>query len=87
MSLQSTLLYNQSRPQTTAPPTLPITLLTSMAQRAWQDEYTTIEIESLVVSLIGQGFLKAYIAHSRGLIVFQKGPKMGFEPFVSMYND
>lgn len=82
----SVVLYRQSRPTINGPPTLPIPLLTTLAQQAWQEDLNSVEVEAMVVSLIGQGFLKAYIAHARGLIVFQKA-KMGFEPFASLYSD
>lgn len=82
------MLYRQTQPVTNGPPTLPIRLLTSLAQQAWCDEaLSELEVEAVAISLIGQGFIKAYVSHSRGLVVFKKGRTMGFEPFAHIYND
>ena len=33
-----------------------------------------------------QGLMKAYILHSKGLVVLQKGPHRGFPPLESVYH-
>ncbi|KDN43202.1 hypothetical protein K437DRAFT_225747, partial [Tilletiaria anomala UBC 951] len=69
-----------------ASPTLPLSDLLILARAAWQDpELTLVDVESIVASLIAQGYVKAYILHSKALIVFQKGERMGLVPMNSVY--
>ncbi|GAA5981148.1 hypothetical protein JCM5350_007175 [Sporobolomyces pararoseus] len=42
------------------------------------------DIESMTVSLMDQGYLKAYIMHSKRLLVLQKGKHFGFPPLSSI---
>lgn len=57
-----------------------------MARLAWQDaDLTLSDVESIVASLISQGYIKAYMIQSKGLVVFQKGPKMGLVPMNEVY--
>ncbi|GAA6021259.1 hypothetical protein JCM11491_001529 [Sporobolomyces phaffii] len=42
------------------------------------------DIESIAVSLMDQGYIKAYIMHSKRLLVLQKGQHFGFPPLSSV---
>lgn len=78
------------------PPTLHITNLVRPAQLAWND--TTLaedDVECMVANLVEQvstrrpltrqGLMKAYILHSKGVVVLQRGPHKGFPPIASVY--
>ena len=57
-----------------------------MARLAWHDaDLTLLDVESIVASLISQGYIKAYIMQSKGLIVFQKGDRMGLVAMNEVY--
>ena len=58
-----------------------------MARLSWQDAELTLEdVESIVASLISQGYIKAYILHSKAIVVFQKGDRMGLVQMNSVYS-
>ncbi|GAA5964715.1 hypothetical protein JCM3765_004366 [Sporobolomyces pararoseus] len=73
------------------PPTLNLELLLTCAKYAWsraeeelEAELDLDDIESITVSLMDQGYLKAYIMHSKRLLVLQKGKHFGFPPLSSI---
>ncbi|PKI83099.1 hypothetical protein MVES1_002893 [Malassezia vespertilionis] len=69
-----------------APPTLCMNLLVGPARLAWEDASLGLDdIECIAANLVDQGLMKAYILHSKGLIVLQKGPYFGFPPLASTY--
>ncbi len=70
-----------------APPTLRVDMLLSAARLAWRDpSLQPSDIEAILASLIDQGFVKGYILHSKGVLVLQKGPHMGFPPIWTVFN-
>lgn len=70
-----------------APPTLRVDKLLSAARLAWRDpSLQPSDIEAILASLIDQGFVKGYILHSKGVLVLQKGPHMGFPPIWTVFN-
>lgn len=44
-----------------------------------------LDLESIVASLIDQGYIKGYTFHSKGIVVFQKGPTLGFPRVRDVY--
>ncbi|CAO1624306.1 unnamed protein product [Parajaminaea phylloscopi] len=44
-----------------------------------------VDIECIVASLIDQGYIKGYTFHSKRLLVFQKGPSLGFPRVRDVY--
>lgn len=71
------LLITQARTHK-IPPTLDLHDLLPMARYAWQDpDLDLFDLESIAASLIDQGYIKAYILHSKSLIVFKKDDEMG----------
>ncbi|WFD44753.1 hypothetical protein MPSI1_003424 [Malassezia psittaci] len=69
-----------------APPTLPLAQLVRPARLAWNDEKLELsDIECAAANLVDQGLIKAYILHSKGLVVLQKGPHLGFPPLATIY--
>ncbi|TNY24716.1 COP9 signalosome complex subunit 12 [Rhodotorula diobovata] len=75
----------------TGPPTLALSALLAAARLAFPpdsggggSDLDLDDVESMCVSLMEQGYLKAYILHSKGLLVLQKGPQAGFPPVSSV---
>ncbi|WFD29860.1 hypothetical protein MSPP1_000874 [Malassezia sp. CBS 17886] len=81
------LLLQHSTPlSTTAPPTLPLARLVLPVQLAWGDPSLTLDdLECMAANLIDQDLMKAYILHSKRLVVLQKGPHRGFPAVASVY--
>ncbi len=85
-SPRSLLVYRASKGLEAARPTLELSELYKMARLAWQDaEMTVMDVESMVTSLIGQGYIKAYIQHEKGIIVFNQ-QDMGMVPMGKLYS-
>lgn len=62
-------------------------ILLAAARMAWRDSSLQLEdIEAIVASMIDQGFIKGYILHSKGMLVLQKGPHMGFPPIWTIFD-
>jgi len=83
-------------PVSNKPPTLQIATLVRPAQLAWND--TTLskdDVECMVANLVEQvsmwrlltrqGLMKAYILHSKGVVVLQRGPHKGFPTIADVY--
>lgn len=69
-----------------APPTLALQSLVLPARHAWNDDSLMFEdLECVAANLIDQGLMKAYILHSKGMIVLQRGPHRGFPPMSDVY--
>ena len=70
--------------QSNGPPTLPLsTMLTAATVSFGQTEQLDQDdIEAMCASLMEQGYIKAYIWQSKGMMVLQKGDRLGF-PAVS----
>ncbi|GAA5854329.1 hypothetical protein JCM8547_001782 [Rhodosporidiobolus lusitaniae] len=68
------------------PPTLALYLLLSAARVSFPDGETLDidDVEGMCASLMEQGYVKAYILHSKRLLVLQKGPLCGFPPVSSV---
>lgn len=47
--------------------------------------YSQLDEECILASLVDQGYIKGYTFHSKGLVVFQKGDRMGFAPVSAVY--
>ncbi|GAA5874257.1 hypothetical protein JCM16303_005791 [Sporobolomyces ruberrimus] len=96
LARQTLLVSTNGQPlPTTGPPTLSLSLLLKAARIAWRtttiggsgaagEELDEDDIESVAVSLMDQGYLKAYIMHSKRLLVLQKGKHFGFPPLSSI---
>lgn len=68
------------------PPILRMASLLGAVRMAWGNPTLTLEdIECMAANLIDQGLIKAYIWHSKGLLVLQKGPQRGFPLLASVY--
>uniref|UniRef100_V5EB58 Uncharacterized protein n=1 Tax=Kalmanozyma brasiliensis (strain GHG001) TaxID=1365824 RepID=V5EB58_KALBG len=81
------LLSQGSSPATSAPPTMRLDVLLAAARVAWRDDSLQLEdVEAIVASMIDQGFIKGYVLHSKGVLVLQKGPHMGFPPIWSVFD-
>ncbi|GAA5837677.1 hypothetical protein JCM3766R1_000553 [Sporobolomyces carnicolor] len=87
LARQTVLVSTNGQPlPPTGPPTLSLSLLVSAARVVWRgeqgstEEFDEDDIESILVSLVDQGYLKAYIMHSKRLLVLQKGKHFGFPP-------
>ncbi|BGP55701.1 hypothetical protein JCM8202v2_003308 [Rhodotorula sphaerocarpa] len=79
------VLTNGSPAPPTGPPTLSLHALLRAAQVSFQDPTLDIDdVESMCVSLMEQGYIKAYILHSKRILVLQKGPRAGFPPIASV---
>lgn len=73
-------------PVKTPPPTLKLATFLAHAQLAWRDaELTLDDVECVTASLIDQGFVKAYVMHSSGNVVFRRTPDFGFEKMSTVY--
>lgn len=69
-----------------APPTLPLVMLVGPARLAWNDDTLLLEdMECMAANLVDQGLMKAYILHSKSMIVLQRGPFRGFPPMLDVY--
>lgn len=69
-----------------APPTLPLAMLVGPARLAWNDNTLLLEdMECMAANLVDQGLMKAYILHSKSMIVLQRGPFRGFPPMSDVY--
>ena len=69
-----------------APPTLPLAMLVGPARLAWNDNTLLLEdMECMAANLVDQGLMKAYILHSKSMIVLQRGPFRGFPPMSDIY--
>ncbi|BGP40393.1 hypothetical protein JCM10449v2_004355 [Rhodotorula kratochvilovae] len=71
------------------PPTLSLHALLAAARAAFPPDAEGVpldldDVEGMCVSLMEQGYLKAYILHSKALLVLQKGPQAGFPPVASV---
>ncbi|GAA5951322.1 hypothetical protein JCM21900_003837 [Sporobolomyces salmonicolor] len=67
------------------PPTLSLHALTIAARLSFADPTLDVDdVESMCVSLMEQGYIKAYILHSKRLLVLQKGPMCGFPPVATV---
>ncbi|GAA5910051.1 uncharacterized protein JCM6883_000538 [Sporobolomyces salmoneus] len=93
LARQTLLVSTNGQPlPTTGPPTLSLSLLLKAARVAWNtglgEEVEEVldedDIESVMVSLMDQGYLKAYIMHSKRLLVLQKGKHFGFPPLTTV---
>ncbi|KAM0791294.1 hypothetical protein ACM66B_005766 [Microbotryomycetes sp. NB124-2] len=72
---------NGSPLPSTGPPTLSLHALTSAARISFQDASLDVDdVESMCAGMIEQGYIKAYILHSKRLLVLQKGETFGFPP-------
>ncbi|GAA5893551.1 hypothetical protein JCM8208_000827 [Rhodotorula glutinis] len=87
------LITTNGRPlPPTGPPTLALSALLAAARVAMppdsggggESELDLEDVESMCVSLMEQGYLKAYVLHSKALLVLQKGPHAGFPPVASV---
>ncbi|GAA5916123.1 hypothetical protein JCM6882_003943 [Rhodosporidiobolus microsporus] len=73
----------------TGPPTLSLYALLTAARVAFPPDADGLEldiddVEGMCVSLMEQGYIKAYIMHSKRLLVLQKGERCGFPPVSSV---
>ncbi|BGP16532.1 hypothetical protein JCM10213v2_004534 [Rhodosporidiobolus nylandii] len=76
------------------PPTLSLHALLAAARIAFppdtggvadrNDELDVDDVEAMCAGLMEQGYLKAYILHSKRLLVLQKGERCGFPPLSSV---
>lgn len=48
------------------------------------EELDQDDIEAMCASLMEQGYIKAYIWQSKGMLVLQKGERLGFPPVSSV---
>ncbi|KAK4056661.1 hypothetical protein OIO90_002213 [Microbotryomycetes sp. JL221] len=65
----------------TGPPTLSLTSLATAAQISFNDPTIDVDdAESMSASMIEQGYIKAYVLHSKRLLVLQKGQQVGLPP-------
>ncbi|POY70448.1 hypothetical protein BMF94_6516 [Rhodotorula taiwanensis] len=79
------VLTNGSPLPPTGPPTLSLQMLLVAARISFQDPTLDIDdVESMCVSLMEQGYIKAYILHSKRILVLQKGPRAGFPPIATV---
>ncbi|GAA6028262.1 hypothetical protein JCM8097_006945 [Rhodosporidiobolus ruineniae] len=81
------LVLTSGRPlPPSGPPTLSLHALLAAAKLVFPDAATldVDDVESMCVGLMEQGYLKAYILHSKRLLVLQKGPLYGFPPLASV---
>ncbi|GJN90758.1 hypothetical protein Rhopal_003772-T1 [Rhodotorula paludigena] len=81
------ILTNGNPVPPTGPPTLSLHALLTAARLVFPDGDTLDidDVEAMCASLMEQGYLKAYILHSKRLLVLQKGPMAGFPPIASVY--
>lgn len=69
-----------------APPTLPLASLVRPARLAFNDADLSLDdLECMAANLIDQGLMKAYILHSKRVIVLQRGPHRGFPPVADVF--
>ncbi|KAL8293796.1 hypothetical protein RQP46_000497 [Phenoliferia psychrophenolica] len=69
-----------------SPPTLSLHALLKTARVSFGDPTLDVDdVESMCISLVDQGYIKAYILHSKRLLVFMKGPQVGFPPMASVH--
>jgi hypothetical protein len=81
----SLLLSENPLAQPGKSPTLKLSIFTAAARYAFADpSLDSSDVECMVISLIDQGYLKAYIWHATGQIVFQKGSPFGFPPVAAV---
>ncbi|GAA5883372.1 hypothetical protein JCM3774_004865, partial [Rhodotorula dairenensis] len=79
------VLTNGSPLPPTGPPTLSLHALLAAARLSFQDPSLDVDdVESMCVSLMEQGYIKAYILHSKRILVLQKGPRAGFPPVATV---
>ncbi|KAL4401343.1 transcription export complex 2 protein [Malassezia pachydermatis] len=72
---------------TQGPPTLSLQTLVRPARMAWDDPSLDLaDMECMAANLVDQGLMKAYILHSKGVIVLQRGPHRGFPPMTDVYH-
>ncbi|GAA6059040.1 hypothetical protein JCM10212_001265 [Sporobolomyces blumeae] len=86
LTRQTLLITTNGHPlPPTGPPTLSLSALTTAAQYAFGDASLDVDdVECMCASLMEQGYLKAYILHSKRLLVLQKGEAFGFPPISAM---
>lgn len=70
--------------QSNGPPTLPLSKMLTAATVSFgqSEQLDQDDIEAMCASLMEQGYIKAYIWQSKGMMVLQKGERLGF-PAVS----
>lgn len=69
----------------TGPPTLSLDLILAAARLSFADPTLDVDdVEGMIASLMDQGYIKAYVLHSKRLLVLQKGPLVGFPPVSSV---
>lgn len=75
---------NSISAHSSGPPTLPLsTMLTTAAVSfGHSEQLDQDDVEAMCASLMEQGYMKAYIWQSKGMLVLQKGQRLGF-PAVS----
>ncbi|KAJ8294234.1 PCI domain-containing protein [Rhodotorula toruloides] len=79
------VLTNGSPLPPTGPPTLSLQALLVAARIAFDDPTLDIDdVECMCVALMEQGYIKAYIMHSKRLLVLQKGSQAGFPPIAAV---
>ncbi|KWU47067.1 COP9 signalosome complex subunit 12 [Rhodotorula sp. JG-1b] len=79
------VLTNGSPLPPTGPPTLSLHALLAASRLSFQDPSLDVDdVESMCVSLMDQGYIKAYILHSKRILVLQKGPRAGFPPVATV---
>ncbi|SCV71898.1 BQ2448_4592 [Microbotryum intermedium] len=80
------IMTNGSPLPPSGPPTLSLHALVVTARIAFGDETLDLDdVEGMCTSLMDQGYLKAYIMHSKALLVLQKSPTFGFPPISSVH--
>ncbi|SGY23602.1 BQ5605_C019g08955 [Microbotryum silenes-dioicae] len=85
--LASLLIMTHGKPlPPSGPPTLSLNALVVTARIAFGDQSLDLDdVEGMCTSLMDQGYLKAYIMHSKALLVLQKSASFGFPPISSVH--
>ncbi|SCZ88701.1 BZ3500_MvSof-1268-A1-R1_Chr2-1g04581 [Microbotryum saponariae] len=85
--LSSLLIMTHGKPlPPSGPPTLSLNALVVTARIAFGDQSLDLDdVEGMCTSLMDQGYLKAYIMHSKALLVLQKSATFGFPPISSVH--
>ncbi|ORY89349.1 COP9 signalosome complex subunit 12 [Leucosporidium creatinivorum] len=86
LARRTLFVVTKGRPQPpTGPPTLSLHALVTTARIAFSDPSLDVDdVESMCSSLMDQGYIKAYIMHSKRLLVLQKGDAYGFPRIASV---
>ncbi|KAM0753006.1 COP9 signalosome complex subunit 12 [Meredithblackwellia eburnea MCA 4105] len=64
-----------------SPPKISLHALLTTTRIAFEDLTLDLDdVECMIASLIEQGYIKGYMIHARRLVVFMKGPQVGFPP-------